>query len=94
MFLTVSLAQDRRVALVVPEEALVPEQARQFVYVVAGDKVAKREVTLGRREPGFVQITNGLARGDAVVVEGTLKLRDGAQVREVGGGAATAAAGS
>jgi membrane fusion protein (multidrug efflux system) len=94
MFLTVSVAQDRRVALVVPEEALVPEQARQFVYVVADGKVAKREVTLGRREPGFVQITNGLARGDSVVVEGTLKLRDGAQVREVGGGAAAPAAAS
>jgi membrane fusion protein (multidrug efflux system) len=91
MFLTVSVLQDRRPALVVPEEALVPEQARQFVYVVTGPTVAKREVTLGRREPGFVEITNGLAAGDLVVVEGTLKLRDGAPVRNLSTGAATAA---
>jgi membrane fusion protein (multidrug efflux system) len=48
-------------------------------------------VTLGRREPGFVEITNGLAAGDLVVVEGTLKLRDGAPVRNLSTGAATAA---
>lgn len=83
MFLTVSLSQERHAALVVPEEALVPEQARQFIYVVEGAKVAKREVLLGRREPGFVEITNGLAKGDLVVVEGTLKLRDGVAVRDV-----------
>jgi membrane fusion protein (multidrug efflux system) len=83
MYLTVALSQDERPALVIPEEAVVPEQARQFVYVVQGTRVAKREVSLGRREPGFVEITAGLAAGDRVVVEGTLKLRDGATVREM-----------
>lgn len=82
MFLTVQLAQETRDALVVPEEALVPEQARQFVYLVQGNTVAKREVRLGRREPGLVEIVDGLAAGDRVVVEGTLKLRDGAPVHE------------
>jgi membrane fusion protein (multidrug efflux system) len=84
MFLTVALAQEERPALVIPEEALVPEQARQFVYLLQGATVAKREVTLGRREPGFVEIIAGLAAGDRVVVEGTLKLRDGAAVIEAG----------
>ncbi|MDQ2641141.1 MAG: efflux RND transporter periplasmic adaptor subunit [Pseudomonadota bacterium] len=82
MFLTVALSQDRRPALVIPEEALVPEQARQFVYLVRGDAVEKREVTLGRREPGFVEITDGVRAGDRVVIEGTMKLRDGSLVRD------------
>jgi membrane fusion protein (multidrug efflux system) len=97
MFLTVSVSPDARPALVVPEESLVPEQARQFVYVIEGETVAKREVTLGRREPGFVEITNGLAAGDTVVIEGTLKLSDGAAIRELGapaGAAATQPSGS
>jgi membrane fusion protein, multidrug efflux system len=83
MFLTVDLSQDERPALVIPEQALVPEQARQYVYVVQGAAVSKREVSLGRREPGFVEITDGLAAGDRVVIEGTLKLRDGAAVSEI-----------
>lgn len=90
MFLTVALSQDERPALVIPEEALVPEQARQFVYLVQGAVVAKREVTLGRREPGFVEITAGLEPGDRVVVEGTLKLRDGTPVVEAEGAPAVA----
>lgn len=83
MFLTVDLTQDRGPAIVIPEQALVPEQARQFVYVLRDALVRKQEVTLGRREPGYVEITNGLAAGDRVVTEGTLKLRDGSAVREV-----------
>lgn len=92
MFLTVDLSKERRSALMVPEQALVPEQARQFIYVVQGPKVNKREVKLGRREPGFVEITDGLRAGDHVVIEGTLKLRDGSLVRELGGGLAAPAA--
>lgn len=85
MFLTVDMAQDQQAGVVIPEQALVPEQARQFVYMVSEGRAAKREVTLGRREPGFVEITSGLAAGDHVVIEGTLKLRDGSPVSEVGG---------
>jgi len=85
MFLTVTLAKEQRAALVVPEQALVPEQAKQYVYVLAGDRVAKREVRIGRRDPGRVEVVSGVAEGDRVVIEGTLKLRDGAAVREFGG---------
>ena len=88
MFLTVDLSQDRRPALSVPEEALVPEQARQFVYVVDGATAHKREVTLGRREPGFAEVTAGLAAGDHVVIEGTIKLRDGVKVIDTAADAA------
>lgn len=91
MFLTVDLSQEERPALVIPEEALVPEQARQFVYVMEGATVAKREVQLGRRQPGFVEITAGIVAGERVVVEGTLKLRDGAPVRELDAAADPAA---
>jgi membrane fusion protein, multidrug efflux system len=92
MFLTVELSQDQRPVLAIPEEAVVPEQARQFVYVVDGSVARKREVMLGRREPGFVEVTDGLKAGDHVVIEGTIKLRDGGPVREAGGADATAPA--
>lgn len=83
MFLTVSMDRDQRKALVIPEEALVPEQARQFVYVIVpGDKVTKREIRIGRRQPGEVEVVEGLVNKDRVVVEGTLKLREGASVIE------------
>jgi membrane fusion protein (multidrug efflux system) len=80
MFLNVSLANDEREALVIPEEALTPEAERQFVFVVADGKASRREVRIGGRRPGTVEITAGLTAGERVVVEGTQKIRDGAIV--------------
>src|SRR4051794_20303008 len=52
MFLNVSLANDERDTLVIPEQALTPEAERQFVFVVADGKAQRREVRIGARRPG------------------------------------------
>ncbi len=83
MFLNVEIVRDRRNALVVPEEALVPEQNKQFVFVVADDKAQKREVRIGARRPGSVEILSGLVLGERVIVEGTVKVREGGAVRDL-----------
>jgi membrane fusion protein, multidrug efflux system len=83
MFLTVSVAKDERQALMIPEQALVPEQSRQFVYVVQGGKAKKREVQIGLRQPGRVEVSTGLIAGEFVVTEGTQKIREGSSVREL-----------
>jgi len=76
-------------AMVLPEEALVPQGGRQVVYkVVAGEgdtKVSQRtEVKLGLRVPGKVEILEGLAVGDVVVIAGQQRLqRDGTPVRVI-----------
>jgi membrane fusion protein (multidrug efflux system) len=83
MFLNVSLQRDQRTAIVLPEESLVPEQSRQFVFVVEGGKAKKREVHIGERRPGSVEILDGLRVGERVIVEGTVTARDGAAVRDL-----------
>jgi membrane fusion protein (multidrug efflux system) len=80
MFLTVRLTRGASNALLVPEESLVPEQGNVFVYVVRDDRVEKREVHIGQRRVGEVQIVAGLTVGEQVVTEGTQKLRDGVLV--------------
>ena len=82
MFLTVRLEQDRRDAVVIPEEALVPETDKQFVFVINDGVAAKREVKIGRRTPGSVEIVAGITAGERVVTEGTQSIRDGSQVRD------------
>jgi len=83
MFLNVELQRDQRTAVVIPEEALVPEQNRQFVFVVDGAMAEKREVRIGSRSPGSVEIVQGLRVGERIVVEGTVKLRDSGPVRDL-----------
>jgi membrane fusion protein, multidrug efflux system len=83
MFLNVALARDDRATLVIPEEALSPEAEKQFVYVVNDGKVERREVRIGGRQPGSVEVIAGLTAGEQVIVEGTQKVRDGASVRAI-----------
>ena len=87
MFMTADLQRDSGEVLVAPEQSIVPEGNRQYVFVVSDGLAEKRAVKLGRRIPGYVVIETGLAEGDSVVVQGTHKVRDGAAV-EVSDGAA------
>jgi len=80
MFLTTRLSRGAVDALMIPEQALVPEGGEVFVFVAKGGTVEKRKVQIGQRRVGQVQIVEGLAAGDLVVTEGTQKLRDGAAV--------------
>lgn len=81
MFMTVRLVQAEDQALALPEQALVPENDRQYVFVVRDDQAHKTEITTGRRRPGEVEVLKGLVDGDIVVVEGTQKIGDGTPVR-------------
>jgi membrane fusion protein (multidrug efflux system) len=83
MFLNVRVAPDARDAIMIPEAALMPEQSRQFLYVVEDGRAIRREVRIGRREPGRVEVVAGLAPGERVIVEGTQKVREGGPVREL-----------
>jgi membrane fusion protein, multidrug efflux system len=83
MFMTAKISAAAAQALLIPEGAIVPEQGKTFVFVVKDGVALKREVTLGRRRPGEVQVTTGLNHGERVVVEGTQKIRDGAAVLEL-----------
>jgi membrane fusion protein (multidrug efflux system) len=90
MFLTVHVRRPAGKALMIPEQSLVPEGNRQYVYVVRGDVAAKVEIGIGRRRPGEVEVTKNLQSGDLLVVEGGEKLRDGAAVTVIGDGYAGA----
>jgi membrane fusion protein (multidrug efflux system) len=107
-------------ALVVPEEAIVPQGGKQFVIkavepsalpVAAASSAASApalppdtklvsqrvEVKLGIRRGGQVEITDGLAEGDTIVVAGQQRLqKDGSPLRvvELGRGPANAASGA
>jgi membrane fusion protein (multidrug efflux system) len=70
-------------ALVVPEQAVVPAIDKLTVFVVENGIAHRREVTVGARLPGKVEITSGLKDGEVVVIAGQQKLRDGVPVQPV-----------
>ena len=68
-------------ALVVPETALVVEGDETFVFVPHGDKVEKRKVTVGIRQGGHAEITDGLRDDKQVVTTGAFGLGDGTKIK-------------
>lgn len=83
MFVSVRLVGEPRQVTVVPEESLVPEGEHQYVFVVENGKAYRREVVLGQRRPGEVEILEGIVTGELVVIEGTQKIADGMPVQIV-----------
>jgi membrane fusion protein (multidrug efflux system) len=82
MFVEARLATDiRPKAVVIPEDAILPLQGTNFVWVVADGKATRREVELGVRTPGFVEVKNGVEHAEQVVVGGQERLAEGAPVQ-------------
>lgn len=84
MLLDVGVERAARETLAVPELALQQSGAEAGVFLVEGNKVKLVPVKTGDRRPGQVEILSGLKPGDRIVVEGTVKLRDGSEIEDVG----------
>jgi len=82
MFVSVRLAEaSEQDALLVPDRAVSFDQSKKFVYVVgAGNKVAYREVELGKSVRGDRIALKGVEAGDRVIVDGIQHVRPDAVV--------------
>lgn len=83
MFANVKLAIGKRDALTVPTDALqrVPGTGKPYVFVVETGKAVLRNVTVGQTRGTLVEVTRGLSAGEAVVVKGYHRLREGSLVQ-------------
>ena len=80
MLMEVRLNQPAREALTIPESALVPDGERQTVWLIEPGQpasVTRRQVVIGERRQGEVEIIDGLENGQRIVTHGTLKVREG-----------------
>lgn len=66
-------------AVLVDDKAILTDQDRKYVYVLAGDTVARRDVTLGRIIEGKRVVSAGLKEGDRLIVSNTQKVYPGAK---------------
>jgi RND family efflux transporter MFP subunit len=86
MFARAEILVEAASVLAVPQEAVVFRDGRPAVFVLAegGEQVALRAIATGRRRDGMVEVTEGLAAGERVVVAGAGFLEDGDRVRLAG----------
>src|SRR6266550_673986 len=75
------LTRDTQEALVVPEQAIVPQGDEWFVYRIIDGKAQRAKVEIGQRRGGKAEVLKGLRDGDMVITAGQLKIREGAPVQ-------------
>ena len=81
LLMEVTLFKNSREGVVIPEEALIPSGKTNHVLVVKpGNQptvAERREVQIGTRRPGEVEIIAGLEADEYVITHGTLRVRPG-----------------
>ena len=94
MFARVRLiTRDSQDALVIPEQAIVPQGEEQYVFRIVDGKALRTKVAVGQRRDGKVEVLGGVSGGDTIVSAGQLKLRDGTPVAVTGNGERAVAGG-
>jgi len=69
-------------AILVPEQALSPDQGKKIVYVVDDrDHVVYRQVNLGPLYDGMRSVTEGVAEGERIIISGLQRVRPGIVVK-------------
>ena len=82
MFAQVQIVTEaREEVLLIPREAVITRSGQTVVFVINGDVVQLRPVTLGLADNGSVEVRSGLDAGEEVVVAGHSDLKDGDRVR-------------
>lgn len=81
MFGRISIVYDRHEnALQIPRNAIIQEAGEPAVFIVEGDIARRRTVRTGYVEGGRVEVMDGLADGEEVVLVGQTGLKDGSKV--------------
>ena len=81
MFAEARLATEVRPnAVIVPEDGVVAMQGSTLAWVVKDGKAEMRQVVLGVRRPGWVEVRSGVAAGEMVIVGGQQKIGPGSPV--------------
>jgi membrane fusion protein (multidrug efflux system) len=93
MFARIAIVYERKPdALQIPRTALLDSDGPPKVFVVKNGKAQERAVKLGLSNGAWIEVTEGLADGDQVVVVGQGAVKPGAAVRVVNSNARPAAA--
>ena len=84
LLMTAELLKNKRDAIVIQEEALIPSGKTNFVLVVDPSespvKAVRREVQIGMRRFGEVEIVQGLTAGELVITHGAMRVRPGQEL--------------
>jgi membrane fusion protein (multidrug efflux system) len=83
-FVRVEIQTDTRAnTILIPKQAVLEEDNEKYVFIANGETAKRIKVKLGYESNGKVEILNGIASGQQVVVAGQGGLKDGTKIKVV-----------
>lgn len=84
LLMTVEVLSNARDSIAIPEDALMPHGTENAVYVLNDSTnppvIQRREIKIGTRRTGEVEVLDGLVSGEKVVTRGGMTLSEGTAV--------------
>jgi HlyD family secretion protein len=74
---------ERPSVIVVPRGAVFIDGSKRFVFVVQGDRLHRRDITVGIANPTTIEVVSGLQNGDVVALPGEVSLKENLHIRPV-----------
>ncbi len=83
MFARVKIKIGQGQGIIIPESAVVPLPGSNvnYVFVVKDDVAQRRNITIGKKFDGEVEVLNGISENELIVVSGQTRLADGVKVK-------------
>ncbi|MBA4603587.1 efflux RND transporter periplasmic adaptor subunit [Thermoactinomyces mirandus] len=78
--LLVEIILSEKNVLSLPDEAVVKEGKKDYVFIIRGNRAFKREVIVGKRRKGRIEIISGLNIDEKVIADPPANLKDGVEV--------------
>ncbi|UED72256.1 efflux RND transporter periplasmic adaptor subunit [Brevibacillus sp. DP1.3A] len=69
--------------ILIPTDAILERNGKSVAYVVNGERVAEKEISIASKGTEKTLIGSGVKSGDKVVIKGQSQLKDGAKIRIV-----------
>ncbi|MED1918803.1 efflux RND transporter periplasmic adaptor subunit [Bacillus thuringiensis] len=69
--------------ILIPTDAILERNGKWVAYVVNGERVAEKEISIASKGTEKTLIGSGVKSGDKVVIKGQSQLKDGAKIRIV-----------
>jgi HlyD family secretion protein len=74
---------ERPSVIVVPRGAVFIDGSKRYVFVVQGDRLHRRDITVGIANPTTIEVVSGLQNGDVVALPGEVSLKENLHIRPV-----------
>ena len=74
---------ERPSVIVVPRGAIFIDGSKRYVFVVQGDRLHRRDITVGIANPTTIEVVSGLQNGDVVALPGEVSLKENLHIRPV-----------